>query len=302
MRRLGDLIVSPAAFFLFWSVLALTSFAAAGPAYAQDATHGEYIFNAAGCVSCHTDVKNSGAKLAGGREIKTPFGVFYGPNITPDRARGVGAWSEADFIRAMRSGVGPGGVQLFPTFPFISFTYMTDADMRDLWAYLRTVPASDAASKPHDVAFPYSVRIAQMGWKWLNLDAGPFRPDPAKSVEINRGAYLVEAVTHCEECHTPRNRIGGLQRSMKLAGARMEGGSIPNITPDPETGIGKWSDADLTDLLKYGMTPDGDSVGGEMAEVVEGATGKLNDADLKAIIAYLRSIPPVKNAVRKPRE
>ena len=272
----------------------------AQPADTGAVKRGEYIFNAAGCTSCHTDQKNKGPLLAGGAAIKTPFGTFYGPNITPDPKFGIGKWTEADFVRAMREGVDDEGDQLFPVFPFTSFTKMTDADIRDLWAYMRSVTPVAVESREHEIGFPFNLRFAQFFWKALFFTPGPFKPDPGKPAEVNRGAYLVQALGHCGECHTPRNLLGGLRWSMAFAGTRdgPDNEKVPNITPDPDTGIGKWSPGDIADVLKTGMTPDGDFVGSVMAEVVQNTTGKLSDSDIQAIIAYLRSLPPVHNDLR----
>jgi mono/diheme cytochrome c family protein len=278
---------------------ALTSVASAqGDAAAIQ--RGEYLFNAGGCLGCHTDTKNNGKKLAGGRALGTPFGTFYSPNITADRQTGIGGWSEADFIRALREGVRPDGAYYFPVFPYTSFTGMSDQDIKDLRAYILSLPAVAQANKPHDVGFPFSWRFLQMGWRMLNFTEGPFKPEAAKSADINRGAYLVQALAHCGECHTPRNFMGGLKSSMAYAGTPdgPEGERVPNITPHPDTGIGKWSAADIQDLLNSGMTPEGDFVGGSMGEVVRNTTGKLNEADLKAIVAYIRSVKPIDNKVQ----
>ncbi|HEX9464182.1 MAG TPA: cytochrome c [Alphaproteobacteria bacterium] len=279
---------------------------AAGPAQAQapaaDAiARGQYIFDAAGCTSCHTDEKNKGQLLAGGVPLKTPFGTFYGPNITPDPTHGIGGWSEADVIRALRDGKDDDGDHLFPVFPYTSFTKMTDADAKDLWAYLRSVPPTATPSKPHDIGFPFNIRLAQMFWKRLFFTPGRFQPDPAKSAEVNRGAYIVQALGHCGECHTQRNLLGGMDTKLFLAGNTRgpDGHAVPNITPDPDTGIGKWSDRDLVDLFKEGMTPDGDFVGGAMAEVVRHSTSKLTDSDIHAVIAYVRSLSPVRNRIEE---
>lgn len=257
---------------------------------------GEYVFNAAGCLGCHTDTKNKGPRLAGGRPIKTPFGTFYGPNITPDPVNGIGKWTEAQFLRALSEGVRADGAHLFPAFPYTSFTGMTETDAKDLWAYLRSASAVAQPNKPHDVGFPFNIRLLMMGWKWLFFAPGAFKPDPAKSAELNRGAYLATALGHCLECHSPRNPFGGISGGMAFAG-----GAAPNLTPDPETGLGKWSAGDMAELLKSGMTPEGDFVGGEMTEVVENSTGKLTDADRRAIVAYLRSLAPVRHKVTKPK-
>jgi mono/diheme cytochrome c family protein len=248
---------------------------------------GEYLFHAGGCESCHTDKKAQTPRLAGGPAIKTDFGTFYGPNITPHKERGIGAWSEADFIRAMRDGRAPSGAHFFPVFPYTSFTNITDTDLKDMWAYLQTVPPSDRASKPQEVSFPFSWRFLQAGWRMLEFRPGPFKPDASKSAEVNRGAYLVTALTHCGECHTPRNSLGGLERDMWLAGNPKgpDGGKIPNIA-----GL-KWSAEEIAEYLSSGLTPDGDSAGGLMSEVIENSTGKLTDEDRKAIAAYLKTVP-----------
>jgi mono/diheme cytochrome c family protein len=296
-RRLRPL----AAALILWM---LSGVALAQQPDADAAKRGEYLFNAGGCFGCHTDVKNNGAPLAGGRALGTPFGTFYGPNITPDMQYGLGRWSEADFKRAMRYGERPDGANLFPVFPYTSFTNITDADLKDLWAYLRTITPVAKPNREHAVSFPFNVRAGMTGWKWINFTPGPFRPDPAHSAEVNRGAYLVQALAHCAECHTPRNIMGGLERSKAFSGTPdgPEGERVPNITPHPESGIGKWSAGDLTDLLKQGMTPDGDFVGGSMAEVVRSTTSKLNDEDLRAVVTYLKTLPPIDNKVpRKTR-
>ncbi|MGQ0676926.1 MAG: c-type cytochrome [Rhodospirillales bacterium] len=288
------------------ALIAAAASVAFGPALAQApdpgaVERGAYIFNAAGCLGCHTDAKNKGPPLAGGRAIKTPFGTFYGPNITPDPAHGIGRWSEAEFLRALGEGVRADGAHLFPAFPYTAFTGMSAADAKDLWAYLRSVPAVARPNKPHDVGFPFNIRPLMLGWKWLFFTPGAFKPDPGKSAEINRGAYLATALGHCQECHSTRNLFGGIQAGMAFAGGAAPEGAAPNLTPDPETGLGKWSADDMAELLKSGMTPDGDFVGSEMTEVVANSTGKLTDADRRAIIAYLRSLPPVRHRVTKPK-
>ncbi len=265
---------------------------------------GEYLFRAANCQSCHTDVKNKGKLLAGGRALKTPFGTFYGPNITPDEDHGIGAWSDADFIAALRHGRAPDGSHYFPAFPFTAFTKMTDADMLALKAYIFTLPAVDRPNTPHEIGFPFGWRFLMSAWKWLAFDPGAFEPDPTRPAAWNRGAYLVEALGHCAECHTPRDMIGALDRDMDFAGTAEgpDGDAVPNITPDPETGIGKWRDKDLIFLFQTSLLPDGDSVGGGMAEVVANGTKHLSETDLEAIVAYLRALAPVRNKIGKPKK
>ena len=295
-RRFGVTLIA-----VFAALASLPRPAAAQPA--DIVAHGAYLFALAGCSGCHTDTKNKGPMLAGGAPIKTPFGTFYGPNITPDPTYGIGRWSGADFIRALRDGVGLHGRQLFPVFPYTSFTDMTDADMTALRAYIFTLPPVAKPSHPEDVAFPFSLRFLQVFWKMLFFERGPFRPDPAKSAEWNRGAYLALGVLHCGECHTPRNMLGGLERSRWFAGASAadgpEGNAVPNITPDPETGIGKWSRDDISNYLETGMDPDGDVAGSLMADVIERSTGKLTSQDRAAIATYLKSLPPIRSDAGK---
>ena len=272
---------------------------ATAPAVAQgDAKRGDYLSKAAGCLGCHTEEKKGAINYAGGRALKTPFGTFYGPNITPHREAGIGKWTEADFIKALRHGKRPDGANYFPAFPYPSFTGMTDADMRDLFAYMRTLPASAQASRAHDVGFPYNIRFAVTFWKWFFFTPGPFTPDPQATPVINRGAYLSTALGHCGECHTPRNFMGGPRKDRFLAGGKgPEGKDIPNLTPT--TLKKKWGDKDLADFLSAGLTPDGDVPAEAMGEVIRNTTGLLTAADLAAIIAFLRALPPLPDETRK---
>lgn len=263
-----------------------------GSASAQgDAKRGAYLAAAGGCVGCHTEDKQGAVPFAGGRALKTPFGTFYGPNITPDAQAGLGRWSEADFVRAMREGRRPDGAHYYPAFPYTSFTRIVDADLRDLWAYLRSVPASSRASTPHDLRFPFNFRFLLWFWKWLFFKPGPFADDPARSAALNRGAYLTDALGHCGECHTPRNFFGATKSDRYLAGGKLpEGGTASNLTP---TRLKSWADGDLKDFLRTGLTPDGDVAAEAMGEVVRNTTSKLTDQDLGALMAYLRSLPPL---------
>ncbi len=269
--------------------------ASAGSAPAQDqgaAARGAYLFAAADCTSCHTDAKNHGAPLAGGRALATPFGTFYAPNITPDATTGIGDWSLADFTRALHEGKGRDGEYLFPVFPYTSFTFMADQDIADIYAFLMTQKPVAQRAKRHEVKFPFEYRQLLWFWRTLYFSPGPLAPVAGKDAEWNRGRYLAEAVVHCEECHTPRNFLGGLDQGHAFAGNPdgPDQQKAPDITPDPETGIGKWSLDDIIGVLKNGITPDGDSVGSGMADVVEG-TGKLTDADRHAIAVYIKSLP-----------
>jgi mono/diheme cytochrome c family protein len=261
----------------------------AGAAFAQgNAKAGQYLAKAAGCVGCHTDTKPGSVAFAGGRALETPFGVFYGPNITPDRGTGLGAWTEADLKRAIRLGERPDGAHYFPAFPYASFSGMTDADIQDLWAYLRTLPAANKANRPHELRFPFGWRFLVTFWKWLFFTSGPVAPPAQATAEVARGAYLVRSLGHCAECHTPRNFLGGSRTDQSFAGAKLAEGKAPNLTP---TRLKKWSDADLKNYLQTGMTPDSDIAAEPMNEVIVNTTSQLTPADLAAVIAYLRTLP-----------
>ena len=264
---------------------------------------GAYLFRAAGGCSCHTDVKNQGAFMAGGRPIATPFGTIYSTNITPDPKTGIGAWSDEDFLRAMTLGVGPSGVQYFPVFPYTSFTRMTSKDVLDLKAYLFSISPVEQANKVHDLQAPFGWRFGVRVWKWLYFQPGTWQPDTDQSPQWNRGAYLVQALGHCGECHTPRNLLGGLQRGRRHAGTvdGPDGELAPNITPDAGTGIGSWSPADVVWFLQTGLKPDGDDTQGLMSELIETGYSHLSEADLGAIAAYIQSLPPIHHKV-VPRE
>ena len=255
---------------------------------------GAYLADAADCVSCHTDREHGGQPYAGGRALATPFGTFYSPNITPDLETGIGRWSEAQFRHALRDGTRPDGANYFPVFPYPSFTKITDVDADAIKTFLFSLPPVRQPDKPHDVSFPFSWRFLQNGWKLLFFDEGAFRPDPAHDAPWNRGAYLVQALAHCGECHTPRNFLGATKESRFLGGnpEGPDGKSVPNITPDKATGIGNWSEDDIAGLLTDGHTPDLDFVAGAMAEVVK-TTAKLTDEDRRAIAVYLKSVPAV---------
>lgn len=264
---------------------------------------GEYVFHAAAGCSCHTDLPDKGPRLAGGRAIKTPFGTFYSPNITPDRATGIGSWSKDDFIGAMTTGVGPSGAHYYPAFPYTSFTHMTRDDLGDLWAYLSTQPPVKRANRSHDLSWPFSWRSLLRVWDWLYFDPGAPVSDPSRSAEWNRGAYLVNGPAHCGECHTPRGWLGAKDPSMGLAGTSRgpDGDPVPNITPDPKTGIGRWNPVDVAWLLQTGLLPDGDTVQGAMAEAIDQGYRYLSAADRQAIAEYIMSQPPIHHEVRKKR-
>lgn len=260
-------------------------------AFAQgDAKRGEYLSKAGGCLGCHTEAKEGAVPYAGGRALETPFGTFYGPNITPHAEAGIGRWAETDFRRAMREGKRPDGAHYFPAFPYPSFTKITDADLRDLWAYLRSLTPSSRPSQPHELGGFFRWRFLVSTWKWLFFSPGPFAPDPGRSAALNNGAYLVNALGHCGECHTPRNFLGGQKKDRWLAGGKLPEGRVPNLTP---TRLKRWNDAQLTEFLRSGATPEGDAPSDTMYEVIRNTTGQLTPSDVEALIAYLRSLPPL---------
>jgi len=260
----------------------------------DEIARGAYLANVADCVGCHTDSAHSGQPYVGGRALATPFGTFYSPNITPDPETGIGRWTEAQFLRALREGVRPDGSNYFPVFPYPSFTKITDDDARAIKAYLFAQPPVRQSNRAHDVAFPFSWRLLQSGWKLLFFTPGPFRPAPERGQAYNRGAYLVTALAHCGECHTPRNWFGATEPSRFLAGTPdgPDGKKVPNITPDRKSGIGDWSEDDIVTLLATGQTPDYNFVGGAMAEVVK-STARLTEEDRRAIALYLQSLPAI---------
>ena len=301
---------------LFFTLLALYAAGTVGAA-AQDTganarkpdlENGRYMYFAGGCGSCHAapasakcdePASTDDLKPVGGRCLKTEFGTFHIPNITPDPETGIGGWSETDFIRAMKEGTSPDGYNYYPAFPYSSYQRMTPPDLVDLWAFLQTLEPISSTTPDHELSFPYNIRKGLTAWKAFYLDGKSFEPDPAKSARLNRGAYLVEGPGHCGECHTPRNWFGGMIEARKLGGApNPEGeGFVPNITPH-ETGIASWSEKDIVFALQTGFLPDGDVMGSTMAKVQKNMA-QLTDEDRQAIAAYLKSVPPVASEPRK---
>lgn len=277
----------------FW-VLTIPQTVAAGAlgAHQPDLANGRTMFIAGGCSGCHASPgAEDKSRLGGGLALKSPFGAFYVPNISSDPRDGIGAWSEADFVTALNKGTSPDGRHYFPAFPYASYQRMRFDDLRDLFAYLKTLPAVSGTARDHDLVFPFGFRRGVGLWKLLYLDGVPFTPDPAKSTVLDRGAYLVEGPGHCVECHSPRNFIGGIIAAQRFAGGpNPEGkGWIPNIT---QKDLGDWSEKDIAYLLEAGQTPDGDSIGSSMTEVVR-HTAQLAPEDRAAIAAYVKSLPPV---------
>lgn len=265
---------------------------------------GKAVLEASGGCTCHTDFEGGGPPLAGGRPLATPFGIFYASNITPDAETGIGRFRDADFVRAMREGRAPDGSAYFPVFPYTSFTGMSDEDLLALKAYLFSLPPVRRANRAPDAWPPFRSRVAARAWQWLHFTPRRFEPDPARSPEWNRGAYLVTAVAHCGECHTPRTLSGALDRGRWLAGSAEgpEGELAPNLTPDRDTGIGDWNATDLVWFLQTGIEPGGDSAEGLMKEVIDHGYQHVPRADLAAIAGYLASLPPIRNDALAERE
>ncbi|RZN07511.1 alkylated DNA repair protein [Bradyrhizobium genosp. SA-3] len=288
------LLVAIAATCIYWWLSAPVVAAASTtpPPHAPDLANGEVMFNAGGCASCHAVPNQSDRlRLGGGVAIKSPFGTFYAPNISPDPADGIGKWTDADFVNAVMHGVSPSGQHYFPAFPYTSYQHARREDVLDLFAYLKTLPAVAGKVRDHDVGFPFDIRRNIGIWKFLFLDDKPFVADAAKSPEFNRGAYLVNSFGHCAECHSPRNALGGIISGERFAGGpNPEGeGWVPNIT---QKRLGDWSAKDVAYFLKTGELPDGDSAGGAMTRVIKN-TSQLPDADLAAMADYVKSLPPV---------
>ncbi len=254
-----------------------------------DLARGEAVFYAGGCASCHSPPDATGEeklKLAGGRRFETDFGTFIAPNISSDREAGIGSWSALDLANALLHGTGPEGQHYYPAFPYTSYANMTLEDVASLHAFLGTLSAVAVERNAHEVGFPFSIRRGLGGWKLLYLQPG-WVVEGDLTDQQARGRYLVEALGHCAECHTPRNAFGGLQRDLWLAGAPNPSGKgrIPGLTADQLD----WSEADIAEYLRSGFTPDYDSAGGEMAEVIEN-TSQLTDDDRLAIAAYLKAV------------
>ncbi len=285
---------------------------------------GKALAIAADCGACHTDTLNHGKPFAGGYPIPSPLGIIYATNITPSHGAGIGGYSEAEFARAIREGVRRDGARLYPAMPYTSYALLTDEDVHALYAYFmhgvapvdRDAPPADQLARPQGLAgkrvdaaglpvaptntvtrlpFPFNLRAAMIGWNWLFLPQERFKPDPARSAQVNRGDYLVNALEHCDACHTPRNALMGTDRSHAFGGAMVGSWYAPNISADPVSGIGGWSDAELVQYLKTGRAPGKAQAAGGMAEAVEHSLQYLPESDLEAIAAYLKSTRPVRD-------
>lgn len=260
--------------------------------HVPDAAAGALVFHASGCASCHTkpDAESSDPPiLSGGLAFPSDFGTFYAPNISPHPTEGIGSWTQDEFARAVTLGVSPQGQHYYPAFPYTAYQHMLPGDVADLFAFMQTLPPSDTANIPHDVGFPFNIRRGLGLWKLAFVDPGYVMGDSSDPV-LDRGRYLVEGLAHCAECHTPRNAVGALDRRRWMGGAPNPSGkgTIPNITPAAL----EWSDVDLVEYFTSGFTPEYDSAGGEMAEVVQNLA-QLPREDREAIAAYVLALPPV---------
>jgi mono/diheme cytochrome c family protein len=295
LRKLFLLAVAAAvvglAIFWFVTIPQTMPASALGP-HTPNLANGKEMFYAGGCTSCHAVPKaEDKARLAGGLALKSPFGTFYAPNISPDPKDGIGAWSEAQFVTALMKGTSPAGEHYYPAFPFTSYQRMKVEDVRDMFAFIKTLPPVAGRVRDHDMPFPFNIRRTLGGWKFLYLDGEPFKPEPAQSAQWNRGAYLVNAPGHCAECHSPRDPLGGIVTGLRFTGGPAPDGQggVPNIT---QFKLKDWSVSDIAGLLENGMTMDADFVGGSMTEVV-GNTSKLTAANRTAMATYLKSLPAV---------
>ena len=285
-----------------WSALAVVLLAATAVAASlagsrvraadtQDFTQikrGRYLAIVSDCQSCHT--KPGGPVFAGGRAIETPFGNILAPNITPDAATGIGAWTDAQFDDAVRRGIGRGGKHLYPAMPFTAYTRMSKSDVLAIRAYLSTLEPVSNKVVANQLPFPFSVRASMRLWDLLYFNPGKFAPDPQQSAEVNRGRFLVDGPGHCGACHTAKNVMGGDKSGEYLQGGRLQGWFAPNITNDDLRGLGKWSPDDVVAYLKTGHNRI-TAATGPMAEAVAFSTSRMNDDDLHAIAAYLKSLP-----------
>jgi mono/diheme cytochrome c family protein len=292
MKRLILLAAAAAvlglAAFWFLTIPATVPARALAP-HTADLANGKAMFYAGGCASCHAVPKQPDqTRLGGGLALNSPFGTFYVPNISPDRTDGIGAWTEAQFITALSKGTSPAGAHYYPAFPYTSYQHIRFEDLRDLFAYLKKLPPVAGRVRDHDLLFPFNIRRTLGLWELLFLDGEPFKYDSSKSAQWNRGAYLVNGAGHCVECHSPRNVLGGAIASLRFTGGPSPDGQggVPNIT---QFKLKTWSEADIAGVLKDGVTPDADRVGGNMIEVVRNIS-QLTAEDRMAIATCIKSL------------
>jgi mono/diheme cytochrome c family protein len=282
----------------FWVLTIPAAPATAIEPHTPDLANGREMFYAGGCSSCHAVPKQKDpTRLGGGLALNSPFGTFYVPNISSDPRDGIGGWSEIQFITAMTKGISPAGEHLFPAFPYTSYRNMRNDDLRDLFAYLKALPAVAGRARDHDLRFPFNMRRAVGIWKLLFFDSEPRKPDASKSAQWNRGAYLVNGPGHCAECHSPRNAFGAVIESLRFTGGPSPDGQggVPNIT---QYKLENWTEQDIAGTLADGLTPDAGLVGGNMIEVVANIS-KLTAGDRMAIAVYIKSLPAVEGEAPK---
>ena len=265
-------------------VLAAAFAAFSSPVLAANTDAGKYQVVLGDCEGCH------GKNLAGGVVLETPFGKMVAPNITPDKETGIGNYTAQDFRLAMKRGVAPGGRRLYPAMPYPSYAHMSDGDVAALWDYLRTVKPVKNSVNVNQLRFPYNLRVLMRGWNFLFFRPVPIA-DKTKSAEWNRGAYLVNGPAHCGACHAPKNAFGGDKG--QLTGATLQGWFAPDLTNEPNAGLGSWSPADIVEYLETGRNAHS-LASGPMAEAVENSTSRMTDADLISIAVYLKDLPPSK--------
>jgi len=276
----------------WWLTTPVTGVSVTEPAHTPNLANGQIIFNAGGCSSCHAvPGQPDRLKLGGGLALPSPFGTFYVPNISSDPTDGIGRWTEAQFVHAVMQGVSPSGTHYFPAFPYTTYAHAKRDDIGDLFAYLKTLAPVSGKVRDHDVPFPFNIRRNIGIWKLLFMDDKAFVPDTTRSAQWNRGAYLVNSLGHCAECHSPRNFLGGIVAAQRFAGGPDPDGKgwMPNIT---QKGLSDWSEKDIAYFLESGQTPDGDSAGGSMVSVIRNIS-QLSEADRAAIANYVKSLPPV---------
>jgi mono/diheme cytochrome c family protein len=293
LRLAGVVVLAcvAAAGFFFWPAsLEPVAASASQPAGAALIARGEYLAKAADCTSCHT--VPGGEPFAGGVAFRLPFGTIYAPNITPDPETGIGAWSDAEFVRALHKGIDRDGNNLYPAFPYVSYALLSTDDVLAIRAYLATQRPVRAEAPRNELRFPFNQRYALRAWNLLFLPGHRLTPDPAKNAAWNRGAYMVEALGHCGECHTPRNMMMALDDNRTFAGAEQVGWHAYNLTSDRTSGLGGWSDAQLAQYLSTGRADGHGPASGPMAEAVENSLRYLTQDDIHAMIAYLRGVAP----------
>jgi mono/diheme cytochrome c family protein len=283
------------------STVALADYHAADPtgvpaelANVDQIKRGEYLARAADCEVCHT--APGGAAYAGGLAFSLPFGTLYSTNITADKQTGIGDYSDADFLNAVQRGIRKDGARLYPAMPYPSYTYMTDADVLAIKAYLLSQPAMHATNRADTLDFPFNQRWSMIFWSWFFSANARFMPNTAQSAQWNRGAYLAEALAHCGECHTPRNLAFALDNRKKFAGAKTAGWQAFNITSDKGTGIGGWSDDEVAAYLAKGHALNRGTAAGPMGEAVDQSFSHMSGTDIRALVVYLRSVPAIASA------